>query len=319
MVNAIMKSSRCRTSPEPTATVVVPDFEVLLAQTRALTPAWQRRLSRAQVQALDPETHLSVLITGQAQPLAPLSYRADFGRDPASFCLRADPVRLVPDLAAVWMHPGQMALDSPLAAAVSQVLAESGLRFELASPERGYVLCGQPPQCQFTTPWAARGESLDAIMPEGPESGLWRRLLSDIQVLAHQHQSGEQAVGGLWFHSGGLPITSHPLPTVRTLSAVQADTALVARALGVPEVTLKTNEVGVDAADSEGAQAEWLEWVPASGDSQEAMQALEALLTPLWRRLRWRGLRRLTLASPRRAWHWRTSDVWRLRGRRGVL
>lgn len=315
MVNAIMKSSRCRTSPESTATVLVPDLEALLVQTKALNPDWQRRLARAQVQALDPETHLSVLMSGQAHALAPLSYRADFGCDPSSYCLRADPVRLVPDLAAVWMHAGQLALDSPLATAVRETLAESGLRFELAAPNRGYVLCDQPPKCQFTTPWAARGESLDAIMPEGHDAAVWRRLLSDIQVLAHQYQDGEQTMGGLWFHSGGFPVATCAEPLVRRLYAVQDDTALVGEALAVSEVSLTVNDEGFGTEYIGSSQAQLLEWMPASSDPCEAMQALEEILTPLWRQLRWRRLQRLTLASPRRAWHWQPRDVWRLRSR----
>jgi len=298
-----MKSSRWFTVPELLSiaahTVLVADLEDLLAQTATAAPTLRRRLSQATVQPLDPDCHLSALMAGRAHALAPLTYLADFGHPPKSYCLRADPVRLVPDLAAVWMHSGHLPVESTLAQALTTALAEFDLQFQLASPERGYVLCERPPQCQFTTPWASRGESLDAIMPAGPDAAFWRRVLNDTQVLAHQHQAEAQAVGGLWFHSGGDAVVEPAAPVIASVRALYADTALVARALGVA--------TGVESDDPQ-----FLEWAPAEPDPNSAISELEALLKPLWWRLRWARLAHLTLASPKRAWHWRTRDLWRM-------
>jgi hypothetical protein len=280
-------------------TILVADLEDVLAQTASAAPILRRRLAQAQVQPLDPSTHLSRLMTGQPHPLAPLTYLADFGHPPQGYCLRADPVRLVPDLAAVWMHSGHLPIESTLAQTLTTALTEFGLQFQLASPERGYVLCQRPPQCQFTTPWAARGESLDAIMPAGPDAAFWRRVLNDTQVLAHQHQTEGQVVGGLWVHSGGDAVANPAAPLIASVRALHADTALVARALGVEQV------VGDD-------QVQFLEWAPTEPDPQAAIAELERVLKPLWSRLRWGRLAHLTLASPKRAWHWRPRDLWRL-------
>ncbi len=91
---------------------------------------------------------------------------------------------------------------------------------------------------EFTPPWsvqttplaAALGESVQHHLPEGDDSGRWRKLLTEIQIAWHSHPVNEAReargaveVNGLWLHGGG-PLV--PLPP-SGLAQVVSDDAVV--------------------------------------------------------------------------------------------
>lgn len=243
-------------------------------------------------------------------PLAPLSYWADFSERPPSYCLRADPVQWLPDLAAVWMQPSHIQLQGAMAKAMQACCVDHGLRLVFATPQRGYLLSPDPPQSQFITPWEARGQSLEAILPVGTDQQRWRSLLTELQVVAHQcnqrwglsnelEARADQA-GGLWLHSGGwgtaVPAVSQSL-SVRLHSE---DGQLLAKAFGL--------RIRQDGPSSALAIWEWA--APANSSAAQAVTELGQVLQWCWRRLRWGHLRHFKLITPQRCWQWRTRDLW---------
>jgi hypothetical protein len=58
---------------------------------------------------------------------------------------------------------------------------------------------------------AAAGRALRTLLPEGPDAGPWRRWLSEIQMLFHEHpvniereRAGGASVNSVWFSGGGI-------------------------------------------------------------------------------------------------------------------
>lgn len=86
----------------------------------------------------------------------------------------------------------------------------------------------------FDTPWpittvaydAALGRSAERVLPAGEAAARWRKLLTEIQIVWHQHPINERreaaclrTINGLWLHGGGV---WRELP-LRPFSAVAAN------------------------------------------------------------------------------------------------
>ena len=102
-----------------------------------------------------------------------------------------------------------------LAAEARDSTQATGATLHVVDPH--WFLAFDPPWSLQTTPLAAAlGESVQHHLPEGDDSGRWRKLLTDIQISWHQHPvnqareaRGAVEVNGLWLHGGG-PLC--PLP-----------------------------------------------------------------------------------------------------------
>lgn len=134
--------------------------------------------------------------------------------------LSADPAWIQPDLnGARLLACGQMQLsmDDALALArpLKPVFGDAGMTLEVSSPDRWHVRL--PPDAQlpsFASPEQALGEDLAQHLPEGTEGRRWRAILTEVQVLLHQHplnarrrELGLPPVNSLWLWGGGsLPV-----------------------------------------------------------------------------------------------------------------
>lgn len=289
--------------------IAIAELDELLAGRPALPRRLGALLARSSPRPLDAACWLAELVAGRALASAPLTRRVDAPGDCAGTWLRADPVALTPDLNAVWIRPGaRLEIDSGAARELAACLAEEGLDFDLPHPERGYLRLESLPECRFVPPGEVQGESLDYVLPSGPDARTWRRLLNECQVLLHQYAgaAGGAHTGGLWFWGGGcLPDADRVSPRVRQL--IGDDPVLC----GLAEwLALERVDSVASAAEVSDAVVEWP--LDRSADAAANLERLERWLAPLWRRLRQGRLDALELAGPRRAWRLTPGGAWRV-------
>jgi len=291
--------------------VAIPDLDRFGDAPEGLPPLLRKLMARAERRELQSDGWASELVTGRPLPVAPLTRLLDAPDDSDGCWLRADPIRLQPDLNAVWVSPGaRLQQDHPLVAEFSSGLSESGLAFDLPHPERGYVRLESLPDCEFVPPDKIVGQSLDFVLPSGPDGALWQRLLNDCQMIAHQHALTGDAgrPGGLWFWGGGtLPPSDQIAARVQHLYGVDPLWSALARWLNLShDESTPTSLNGLP-------DSSLVEWHPASGpDARSAMEALDDWLRPLWRRLRTGGLDGLAIASRSHVWRLNAVAAWQV-------
>jgi len=193
----------------------VPLIESLPGGAAELPGPLHTALARARRTECDADQALAVLFQSPPLPApAVLSALADpelADDNENRHWLRFDPVRLMPDLTAVWV-------DRPLpldfgAAELQPVVDELRAMFEHERLEWcpgtgafGLLRLDQAPDCSFLPPDAVHGMRLDEVLPTGPDASRWRRLINESQMVFHQFRSMERADQqgvGLWFWGAG--------------------------------------------------------------------------------------------------------------------
>ncbi len=157
----------------------------------------------------------------QVQPddwsAAALTRQVDAGDASSSLWLRADPANVMPDMqgARLMASAESLRLEPADAAALLPALqplfAGFGFQLDAPSPSRWYLrLPDDTPLPAFTAPDAALGGDLFEHLPEGDNGRQWRALLTEAQVVLHQHPwnqqrtaQGRRAVNSLWFWGAG--------------------------------------------------------------------------------------------------------------------
>lgn len=125
--------------------------------------------------------------------------------------LRFDPVRLMPDLTAVWVdRPLPLDFDSaelkPVVDELRTMFEHQGLDWRPKGGGFGLLCLDRAPDCSFLPPDAVHGMRLDEVLPTGPEASRWRRLINESQMVFHQFRSlgrADQQGVGLWFWGAG--------------------------------------------------------------------------------------------------------------------
>src|SRR5690554_99902 len=92
---------RFATIPERRQLVYVPALESLLREARRRPPLIAAILGRVEAEPLDSQSPQTQLVAGQPVPIAPLTRLLDAPDDAGGIWIRADPIGLVTDLAAV--------------------------------------------------------------------------------------------------------------------------------------------------------------------------------------------------------------------------
>ncbi|AKS41917.1 hypothetical protein [Wenzhouxiangella marina] len=283
--------------------VRAPDLEALLAGAGEVPKLFDRLFARAESRPLTPDSDLSQLLTGQAIASAALTRRMDRPEDHDGLWLRADPVGLRPDLSAVWVQPSSFdASRDRVIDALGPVFEDAGLDFDLPHPARGYVRLERLPDCLFAAPDQLQGQSMDHLLPRGPDGAYWTRLLTDAQVALHQlAREVEGLPTGLWFWgAGALPDRGSVSPRVRQLAACSDEADALADWLDLPRPS------------SNGADDSLLEWFPSDGlVAEDALAELADLLQPFWRRLILGRLDQLEVAGRERVWSLRPGQARR--------
>lgn len=174
-------------------------------------------------------------------PVAALTRQLDAGDASLSAWLRADPVYVRPDIngARLLAHDQalQLARDDTeaLLPALRPLFGDTGFTIDAPVATRWYLRLPREAKLPtFAAPSDALGMDLFEHLPEGPEGRRWRALLSEAQVVLHNHPhnaariaAGKPPVNSLWFWGGGI-LPDHV--TTRHGSVQSTDATLLALA-----------------------------------------------------------------------------------------
>lgn len=165
-------------------------------------------------------------------PAAALTRQLDAGDAAGASWVRADPASVAPDMqgARLMGYGETLAVDeqdvAALLPALKPVFGEAGFLLDAPVPARWYLrLAPGAVLPEFADPARVLGEDLFDHLPEGEAGRRWRALLTEAQVLLHQHPwnreraaRGKPAINSLWFWGGGAyPLSvSSPHAQVRS-------------------------------------------------------------------------------------------------------
>jgi hypothetical protein len=182
-------------------------------------PALENLLCKAEMHSIQPTSHydwLSQAFRLEGIPVAPITLKAD-GRDPGkSYWLRADPVHLRIQRDEMFLFDAQAApLNQAEADAVcvtlNQHFQDDGLHFIALAPDRWYTQLDCEPALTTAALDQACGSTIDALMPSGAESALWRQRMNEVQMLLFEHPVNtarearrELSINSVWFWGGGF-------------------------------------------------------------------------------------------------------------------
>lgn len=153
-------------------------------------------------------------------PHAALTRVADAGLDDArsSAWLRADPAYIRPDINGARLLATGAALSitaqdvDAFLPSLRPLFGDAGFLLDAPHPTRWYLRLPRESRLpEFAAPGDALGEDVFDHTPDGPEARRWRTLLSETQVMLHNHprneeraQAGLVPVNSLWFWGGGV-------------------------------------------------------------------------------------------------------------------
>lgn len=222
-------AERASTTSSPSATTAEP----VAAATLLLPPAGRfggQQLSHASARRLGQANLVVSPVAGDAErlarifdvlprgwPAAAVTRQRDAGDAPGGMWLRADPVNVQPDIngARLMAHGVAMGLDdddtAALLPALRPLFGDAGLLLDAPHPSRWYLRLPEGAKVPaLASPEQALGEDLFEHLPTGGEGRRWRALLSESQVVLHNHPhnarraaAGRAPVNSLWFWGAG--------------------------------------------------------------------------------------------------------------------
>lgn len=150
-------------------------------------------------------------------PVAALTRQLDVGDAADGVWLRADPANVAPDMHGARMmgHGDTLRPDADdvaeLLPALQPLFAGYGFTLDAPVPSRWYLRLPEEIQLPaFAAPDDVLGDDLFGHLPPGDAGRLWRALLTEAQVVLHQHDwnarrvaAGKRAINSLWFWGGG--------------------------------------------------------------------------------------------------------------------
>ncbi|MCY7355685.1 MAG: phosphoglycerate mutase [Lysobacter sp.] len=151
-------------------------------------------------------------------PIAALTRQADAGDAALSAWLRVDPAHVQPDInGARLLACGDMlalteADSAALLPALKPLFGDVGFPIDAPTPSHWYLRVPRESKLPaFTEPGDALGDDLFEHLAEGTDGRRWRALLSEAQVVLHNHPwnahriaQGKMPVNSLWFWGGGV-------------------------------------------------------------------------------------------------------------------
>ncbi len=203
-----------------TLTLLLPD-PVRLRGGIAAAPALARLLGRADCVADRPGGESQLLrhidLLPRRLPVAAITRTLDAEDAMHGAWLRADPVHLRADMVSgrLLAHGPALQLGADEAQALLKPLkplfGDEGFPISAPVPDRWYLSLPTGTELpEFSTPEQALGDDLHAHLPAGDCGRRWRRLLSEAQVLLHNHPlnaaraaAGKPTINSVWFWGGG--------------------------------------------------------------------------------------------------------------------
>lgn len=248
------------------------------------TPALNRLLARAQSVPLPVtgfEAELCERFGLRAHdtdpPIGALCRLADGGEPDDHYWLRADPVHLRADLRqVVLLDARHLSVDATEAAtlreAFNDTFAADGLWLEAPRPERWYLRSTPPPALCTISLNDAVGRDINPLLPTGADARRWNALLTEVQMLFHNHPvnqtreaAGRPSINGLWIWGGGRLPERTDAPGAG-FYATDALSRGLARQAG-----LSVQPLPADATD----------WLEARGDETDSLLVFESLRWPV--------------------------------------
>lgn len=229
------------------ATLLLPSRERFGGQRLAIEVA--KTLGRADRTKAQGEQSARVFdILPRGWPIAAVTRQRDAGDAVMSAWLRADPAYVQPDIngARLLGYGEGLALTQDEAAELLRPLrplfGDTGFTIDAPTPSRWYLRLPREARLPvFVSPDDALGADLFEHLPDGPEGRRWRTLLSEAQVILHNHPinamraaAGKPPVNSLWFW-GASTLPDH-VTTVHSaiFSADDALRAFAAAARAAP-------------------------------------------------------------------------------------
>ncbi len=150
-------------------------------------------------------------------PVAALTRSLDAGDAALSSWLRADPAYIAPDINGARLLAYGEALAPTdedarrLLPALQPLFGDFGCPIDAPHPSRWYLRLPKDARLpEFAEPEAALGDDLSDHLPAGEAGRRWRALLTEAQVILHQHPwnaqraaQGKPAINSLWFWGAG--------------------------------------------------------------------------------------------------------------------
>jgi hypothetical protein len=216
-----------------------------------LAPGVARALGRGDREAVDGAQRARIFdILPRGWPAAAVTRQRDAGDAALAAWLRADPAYVRPDIngARLLAYGEALALSreevDELLRPLRPLFGDAGFPIDAPTPSRWYLRLPQQARLPaFNGPDEALGADLFEHLPEGPEGRRWRALLSEAQVVLHNHpvnqkriSTGKAPVNSLWFWgAGALPdhVTASFSAIFSDDDAVQAF-ATLAKATAMP-------------------------------------------------------------------------------------
>lgn len=203
--------------------------------------------------------HFQVLPRGL--PVAALTRELDCGDAASQAWLRADPAFLRADMGAGrLMACGELGLaaqeSDDLLRALKPLFGDEGFPISAGAASRWYLMLPRDARLPaFATPDDVLGDDIFAHLPQGDDGRRWRRLLSEAQVILHNHPvnasraaRGAPVVNSLWFWGeGALPDEVTAAGAARVVSDDALLAALAQRAGLACEPTAKMRAEWLDA------------------------------------------------------------------------
>ena len=184
-------------------------------------------------------------------PMAALTRQQDVGDAPLAAWLRADPAYVRPDIngARLLAYGDALQLTQEDADALLPPLrplfGDTGFPIDAPAPSRWYLRLPREAKLpSFVEPADALGADLFEHLPEGPEGRRWRALLSEAQVVLHNHPhnaariaTGKPPVNSLWFWGGGI-LPDHVTTAHASIQSDDATVLALAAAAKTPTAVL---------------------------------------------------------------------------------
>ena len=203
----------------PSATLLLPARASFGAQ--RLSAETAQALGRADREAVTGEQRARVFdILPRGWPVAAVTRQRDAGDASIAAWLRADPTYVQPDIngARLLAYGEALAMTreeaDELLRPLRPLFGDAGFPIDAPTPSRWYLRLPREARLPaFNGPDEALGADLFEHLPDGPEGRRWRTLLSEAQVVLHNHPvnrqraaAGKPPVNSLWFWgAGALP------------------------------------------------------------------------------------------------------------------
>lgn len=250
-------------------------------------------LSRAHISPVEDESAVLQGYFGLGAgelAIAALERLAGTGLRDSACWWRADPVHLAPDRDQLVMLPQKSLAVTreemqQIAETFNKSYSAESFMLEASRPECGYLKVSKDWHCHGWDPQRIAGRAVTEFMPSGADEKVVRRLMTEIQMLLHEHPvnqareaAGQPTINSLWLWGGGqLParVTQSPARVITNLPLVQG----LAKLAGQPG---ERWPVDLDVHDAGG---EWLVALSMHEFDGDVSRVDRELVAPLWRML----------------------------------